>query len=63
MKANIGTADRIIRIILGLVLFSLFFVIDNNMKYIGLLGIVLLFTAFIKFCPLYPLFRINTNKK
>lgn len=63
MKANVGTTDRLIRIILGLGLLSLFFILDGGVKYIGLLGIVLLLTAFIKFCPLYPLFKINTNSK
>ncbi|WP_017755534.1 YgaP family membrane protein [Calidifontibacillus oryziterrae] len=63
MKANIGSADRVIRIILGLVLLSLLFILDGGIKYIGLLGIVLLLTAIIKFCPLYPIFKINTNSK
>lgn len=60
LKANVGTTDRIIRIILGLALLSLFFILDSGLKYIGLVGIVLLITAFIKFCPLYTLFGITT---
>lgn len=63
MKANVGTADRIIRIVLGLILLSLLFILDGGIKYIGLLGIVLLLTAIIGFCPLYPLFKINTKSK
>ncbi|HHY73209.1 MAG TPA: DUF2892 domain-containing protein [Bacillus bacterium] len=62
MKANIGSIDRVVRIVLGIALLSLLFVLDGGVKYIGLVGIVLLFTAFIKFCPLYPIFKINTNK-
>lgn len=62
MKANIGSADRLVRIILGLLLLSLLFILDEGIKYIGLIGIVLLLTAFIRFCPLYLLFKINTNK-
>lgn len=62
LKANVGTADRMIRIILGLALLSLLFILDGGIKYIGLIGIVLLLTAFIKFCPLYAIFRIKTNK-
>lgn len=60
LKANVGTTDRIVRIVLGLIVLSLFFILDGGWKYIGLVGIVLLLTAFIKFCPLYTLFGINT---
>lgn len=63
MKANIGTVDQVIRIILGLVLLALLLILDSGIKYIGLLGIVLLLTAFIKFCPLYTLFGFNTRSK
>jgi len=62
MKANVGPVDRLVRIILGLILLSLLFILDGTIKYIGLVGIVLLITAFIKFCPLYPIFKINTYK-
>ncbi|WNF38817.1 DUF2892 domain-containing protein [Bacillaceae bacterium IKA-2] len=60
MKANVGKVDRIIRFILGIGILSLFFVIDGNLKYISAVGIVLIFTSLIKFCPLYPILGINT---
>lgn len=63
MTKNVGAVDRIIRIILGLVLLSLLFILDGGIKFIGLIGIVLLLTAFIRFCPLYPLLGINTNEQ
>lgn len=62
MKANVGTVDQVIRFIIGLALLSLMLVIESNWKYIGLIGIVPIFTAFIKFCPLYTLFGVNTCK-
>lgn len=62
MKANVGTVDRVIRVIIGLVLLSLLLILDGNIRFIGLVGIVPLLTALIKFCPLYPLVGINTNK-
>lgn len=62
MKANVGTVDRVIRIIIGLVLLSLLLFLDGNIRFIGLIGIVPIFTALVKFCPLYPLFGISTNK-
>ncbi len=63
VKKNVGSVDKIVRIILGLVLLSLFFFLDGGIKYIGLLGIILLLTAFISFCPIYTIFRINTHSK
>ncbi|WAA13329.1 YgaP family membrane protein [Fervidibacillus halotolerans] len=60
MKTNVGNVDRMIRIIIGLVLLSLLFFIEGNWKWIGLIGIIPLFTAFVKFCPLYSIFGINT---
>ncbi|CUA80928.1 YgaP family membrane protein [Anoxybacillus suryakundensis] len=62
MKANVGSVDRMIRFILGIALLGLFF-LEGNIKYVGILGIVLIATAFIRFCPLYVPFRINTTKK
>lgn len=63
MKANVGTVDRVIRIVIGLVLLSLLVFIEGNWKYVGLIGLIPLLTAFIKFCPLYTLFGINTCKR
>lgn len=60
MKKNIGTIDKIIRFILGVVLISLYFLLDGGLKYISILGIILILTAFINYCPLYALFGINT---
>ncbi|RSK27384.1 DUF2892 domain-containing protein [Bacillus sp. HMF5848] len=62
MKINIGSTDRIIRFILGIALLGLF-LLEGPVKYVGIIGIVLILTATIKFCPLYPIFKINTVKK
>lgn len=62
MKANVGGTDRLIRLILGVLLLGLF-LLEGNVKYFGILGIVFILTAIIRFCPFYPLFKINTNKK
>jgi len=60
---NVGKYDRIIRGILGLVLLSLLFIINGNLKFIGLIGIIPLATAFIGFCPIYAMFHLSTSKK
>jgi len=58
MKVNVGTIDRILRIIIGLVLIALVFVGPQTPW--GWIGIVLLATALIGFCPAYALFGLNT---
>lgn len=61
MKPNVGTVDRVIRIIIGIVLLSLLVFLDGGLRYIGLIGLIPIFTALFKFCPLYTMFGINTN--
>jgi hypothetical protein len=60
---NMGPIDRIIRLVVGAGLISLFFVLDNNWKYLGILGIILVLTAAVGVCPLYMPFKIDTRKK
>ncbi len=60
---NVGKIDRRIRIVLGLVILSLFFVLDGGIRWISLLGVVLIATGLLNFCPLYLPFKINTMKK
>ena len=60
MKTNVGTADRIARIVLGLILLSLAFVGPATPW--GYIGIVPLVTALIGWCPAYTLFGIKTCK-
>ena len=59
MKANIGPADRVIRVIAGLVILALGMIYRSWWGLIGLLPIV---TASIRFCPPYALFGISTCK-
>ena len=63
MTKNMGQLDRIIRIVLGIVLIALFFILDGPLRWISLLGLVFIITAIIQFCPLYLPFGINTRRK
>ncbi len=66
MKANEGTADRIIRLIVGIILLILgFMVLGNNVLGIILdvIGIILVITAISGFCLLYAVFGIRTKKE
>lgn len=58
MKCNVGTLDRIIRITLGLVLLSLVFVGPQTPW--GWLGLILLATGLLSWCPLYRLLGISS---
>ncbi len=65
MKANMGTADRIIRVMLAIVMAVLYFT-DTVGGTLGLvlliLAAVFLLTSFMRFCPLYLPFGISTTK-
>lgn len=58
---NVGNVDRIVRVIIGIALLSLLLILSGNLKFLGLIGIIPLATAFIGFCPLYLPFGINTR--
>ncbi len=60
MKQNVGEADKAIRVIIGtLVLFWGLY----NRNVLGLVGVVLLTTAFVGFCPLYSVLGFSTGEK
>ncbi len=63
MKANVGTIDRIVRAVLGLVLIGLAasgIVPGVWMWVAGVVGVVLLVTAAISFCPIWMALGVNT---
>ncbi len=55
---NVGTIDRIIRVIIGLALISIVFVGPETPW--GWIGLVPLLTAGVGFCPLYHVIGMNT---
>jgi len=60
MKVNVGSADKAIRIVIGLALLSLLFLLEGKARWFGLIGLVPLLTAFAGFCPLYTLLGVST---
>lgn len=65
MKKNMGSADRVIRLILAVVFAVLYFtnVVTGTFGIVLLvLGAVFLLTSFVSFCPLYLPFGIKTCK-
>lgn len=58
MDRNVGTADKIIRVVVGLGLIALVFVGPKTPW--GWIGIVPLLTAAISWCPLYTVLGVRT---
>jgi len=57
MKKNVGKADMIIRLIIGVVIASLGIAYQS---WWGLVAILPIFTAFINYCPLYSVLGCKT---
>lgn len=62
MTTNVGAVDRAIRIVIGVGLISLLFLLNGSARWLGLVGFVPLLTAFIRFCPLYAALGLNTRQ-
>ncbi len=65
MKANIGSTDKLIRLLLAIVLILLFYfeILTDTFGIIALIAaLVLTVTSLINFCPLYTFLKINTTK-
>lgn len=60
MKCNVGSIDRILRLVAGIGI-AIVGVITES--YWGLIGVVLMATAIFRLCPIYLLLGINTSKK
>lgn len=60
MIMNMGSIDRIVRVVVGLALLSLLFVLDGGARWFGLIGVVPILTAAIGWCPAYLPFGIST---
>ena len=60
-KTNVGSIDRILRIVLGLGLLSLVFV--GPQTPLGWIGLVPLFTGLMSTCPVYSVFGWSSRGK
>lgn len=61
LKKNVGSLDRILRIVLGLALLA-GYALNNDGAYswLYLIGIIPLATGLMSSCPLYSLFGLST---
>jgi hypothetical protein len=66
MKKNMGTADRIIRIILVIVIGILYFtgqITGTAAIVLGIIAVIFILTSIVSFCPLYLPLKISTRKE
>jgi len=65
MKSNMGNADRVLKVIVGIVLVVVGFAVLNGTVgiVVGVIGLIPLATGLIGWCPLYTLFNLKTKKQ
>lgn len=65
MKKNMGTVDKILRVIVAIALITLYFieVISGTVGIILIaLSVIFVLTSLVSFCPIYTIFGMNTCK-
>lgn len=65
MKKNMGSADKLVRVLIAAVVGILYYLgkIEGTLAYVLMaVAIILLITSLINFCPLYRILGINTCK-
>lgn len=61
LKSNVGSTDRIIRVLTGIALLLGFFVApQNGWQWLYLIGAVPLLTGLLGTCPIYTVLGIST---
>jgi Protein of unknown function (DUF2892) len=62
MNANVGSFDRVVRILLGLAMIGFALLAKNSpYSFLGWIGVLPIATAFVSFCPLYTILGVRTN--
>ncbi len=62
MEKNVGTTEKAIRIVVGLAILSLLFLLEGPTRWLGLIGLVPILTALVGWCPAWAVLGINTCK-
>jgi hypothetical protein len=60
MSVNVGVTDKLVRIVAGIGLLSLLFLLKGDVRLLGLIGIVPVATGLVGYCPLYSMLGLNT---
>lgn len=62
LEQNIGSVDKVLRIVAGLVLLSLIFFLEGAVRWVGLIGIVPILTVLMGWCPGYSILGVSTRE-
>ncbi len=66
MVKNVGTVDKVIRIVIGIVLIGLIFYLQVPIKWGGLImaavAVILVATALLNWCPIFRILGISSRK-
>ena len=63
MQKNMGTVDRTLRVVIGVLLVAYAIPIGfpaTGWNWVGWIGVILLLTAFVGMCPLYRIIGLST---
>jgi hypothetical protein len=63
MTANVGTVDRIVRLVIGFLLLGYAMRIgfaDTGWNWVGWIGVIPILTAIFAYCPLYSFLGFST---
>jgi len=63
MEKNVGhPVDKTARIVIGVVLLSLVFYLEGDIRWLGLIGVIPILTVVFGWCPGWAVLGINTCK-
>ena len=60
MKKNVGNIDRAVRIVIGIIILGLFFVLNESYRWWAIVGLIPILTGLAGWCPAYLPFGIRT---
>ena len=63
MAKNMGSADRIIRTVLGIAFIVAAIILGGWFWILGAFGVIFLATSLVSTCPLYMPFGLSTRRK
>ncbi|MFA5298235.1 MAG: DUF2892 domain-containing protein [Lutibacter sp.] len=66
MKKNMGSTDKLIRVILAIAIAVLYYLgkIEGTLAIVLMaIAVILLLTSLVSFCPIYAIFGINSCKR
>ena len=60
MQANVGTIDRVLRVVAGAALIAVALLVTHPYAWLGWIGAIPILTGILGFCPAYRLIGLST---